>query len=210
MQQLRARWAALAPRERQLVAVAVGLVALGIVWWVALAPALRVLRAAPAEHARLDTQLQQMNALAQQAKALQSQARPNSADATRALETAVQDQLGAGAQMQSQGAGDGVRVSMKGVSAEALARWLAQARNNARALPREAHLTRAADSSGAVARPAPSAARPASGAIGGSLLGRGGAPFVAGSPTAPSTRNEADSNGARWDGNIVLGLPAER
>jgi general secretion pathway protein M len=212
LQTLRARWIALAPRERRLVAVAAGLVALGLVWWVALAPALRTLRSAPAEHARLDAQLQQMNTLAQQAAGLQSQAKPNPADAMRSLETSMREQLGASAQMQSQGAGDGVRVSMKGVGAEALAQWLAQARNNARALPREAHLTRAATPTGSTqavaAVPNPARLAPSGvGGIGSALTPRGG---TAPAPAAPPARPAADSNLARWDGNIVLTLPAER
>ena len=60
---LRLRWNALAPREQTLVGVATAVVALGLVWWLLLAPALRTLAAAPAEHARLDAQLQQMQQL---------------------------------------------------------------------------------------------------------------------------------------------------
>jgi len=62
-EQLRARWAALAMRERQMVGGAIALVALALLWWIALAPALRTLAAAPAEHAQLDAQLQQMATL---------------------------------------------------------------------------------------------------------------------------------------------------
>jgi hypothetical protein len=50
-------------------------VALALLWWIALAPALRTLAAAPAEHAQLDAQLQQMATLQNRAKALQSQPR---------------------------------------------------------------------------------------------------------------------------------------
>jgi len=42
-EQLRARWAALELRERRMVAIAAALVALALLWWVALAPALRTL-----------------------------------------------------------------------------------------------------------------------------------------------------------------------
>ena len=64
IQALRARWDALAPRERQLVGWAVVLVVLALLWWVALAPALRTLALARGEHARLDAQLQQISTLA--------------------------------------------------------------------------------------------------------------------------------------------------
>ncbi|BEP63345.1 hypothetical protein GmRootV213_38990 [Variovorax sp. V213] len=59
-EQLRARWASLDLRERRMVAIAATLVVLALLWWIALAPALRTLAAARAEHARLDAQLQQM------------------------------------------------------------------------------------------------------------------------------------------------------
>ena len=62
-QLLRARWAALAPREQALVAAAVALVALALLWWVALAPALATLRSADAQHRALDNQLQHMRRL---------------------------------------------------------------------------------------------------------------------------------------------------
>ncbi|WP_225981021.1 type II secretion system protein GspM, partial [Paracidovorax avenae] len=59
---LRARWKTLAPREQSLVLAAGTVVAVALLWWVALAPALRTLREAPAQHAALDAQLQRMQA----------------------------------------------------------------------------------------------------------------------------------------------------
>jgi len=196
---LRARWAALAPRERRMVAVATALVAFALFWWVGIAPALATLRAAPAEHARLDAQLQQMNTLQARAKALQAQPRANPAESMRALESGVRDRLGASAQVQSQGAGEGARVVLKDVDASALAQWLAQARSNARALTREAHLTRAG------ARPAEAPATAGtSAAARAALAARGANGPKAAAPAGPETDTP------RWDGNIVLGLPTER
>ena len=57
---LQDRWKALAPREQNLVLAAGTVVALALLWWVAVAPALGTLRAAPARHAALDAQLQRM------------------------------------------------------------------------------------------------------------------------------------------------------
>jgi general secretion pathway protein M len=69
---LEARWQAWWPelevREQRLVIGAGALLVLAIVWWVALAPALRTLSSSAAEHARLDAQLQQMTQLQAQAK----------------------------------------------------------------------------------------------------------------------------------------------
>ena len=106
-EQLKARWATLEVRERRMVYAAAALVALALLWWIALAPALRTLSAAPAEHAQLDAQLQQMATLQARAKALQSQPRLNRDDAMRALETSVRESLGtSNAQLMASG-GDG-------------------------------------------------------------------------------------------------------
>ena len=58
---LRARWNALAPREQNMTLLAGGVVALALLWWVALAPALHSLRTAPERHAQADRQLRQMH-----------------------------------------------------------------------------------------------------------------------------------------------------
>ena len=171
---LQARWAELAPRERRMVAIAVTLVVLALLWWVALAPALRTLAAARDEHARLDAQLQQMSTLQAQARSLQAQPKANRDESLRALESSVRQGLGPNAQFA--GAGDGANVAMRGASADQLAQWLAQARSNARAVPREVHLTRAQ-----TPPPAPASA--------------------AAAPLPPTTR---------WDGTLVMALPAAR
>ena len=147
-QRWQAWWPELAPGERRMIAVAALVVTMALLWWVALAPALRTLGAAPAEHAKLDAQLQQMMALQTQAKALQAQPRASRDDALRALETSVRQGLGTNAQLQTVGANEGVNVQMRAAPADALAQWFSQARSNARAVPREAHLTRSQPASG--------------------------------------------------------------
>lgn len=139
-EQLRARWQALAPRERLLVGAAAGLLALALAWWVALAPALATLRAADEQHRLLDAQLQQMRRLQAEAQAMQAQPRLAPEDAMRQLEQGIRQQLGTTARYSV--AGDRVTITLSGASAQALAQWLAQARINARARPGEARLTR--------------------------------------------------------------------
>ncbi len=139
----RTRWNALAPRERRIAGWAIALVALAALWWMGLAPALRTLGLARGEHARLDAQVQQMSTLAAQAKALQGQPKATRDDALRAFENSVRQQLGPNAQLPSAGPSEGATVLVRGVPADVLAQWLAQVRGNARALPREVHLTRA-------------------------------------------------------------------
>jgi general secretion pathway protein M len=140
MQDLRTRWAGLAPRERALVGGAVALVALALLWWVALAPALATLRSAETQHRVLDNQLQHMRRLQAQARAMQAQPRQNHDDAMRQLEAAIRQQLGVSARYSI--AGDRVTITLTNTPAQALAQWLTQVRTNARAIPGEARLTR--------------------------------------------------------------------
>ncbi|MGJ3703409.1 type II secretion system protein GspM [Variovorax sp. AFSI2.2] len=173
-EQLRARWASLDLRERRMLAIAAGLVVLALLWWIALAPALRTLAAARAEHARLDAQLQQMATLQNRAKALQAQPRLTRDDALRALETSVRQSLGSNAQLMTASGDGAATVTLRAVPADALAQWLAQARGNAHAVPREAHLTRAAAA-----------------------------------PPAASNKDPEPAK-VRWEGTLVMALPAAR
>ena len=139
-QLLRSRWATLAPREQALVAAAAALVALALLWWVALAPAIGTLRAAPEQHRSLDGQLQHMRRLQAQARAMQSQPRQGRDESLRQLEAAIREQLGVSARYSI--AGSRVTITLANTPAPALAEWLSQVRTNARAIPGEARLTR--------------------------------------------------------------------
>lgn len=156
---VRARWAALAPREQTLVSGALALVLLALLWWVAVAPALQTLKNAEAQRRTLDTQWQVMQGLQIQAQVLLAQPGVNQGDALRALESSVKQALGTTGQLNV--VGDRATVTLRGTSADALAQWLAQARVNARALPSEARLTRSA---APVPAPAPGAPAAAAGA----------------------------------------------
>lgn len=139
LQQWRSRWRGMPAREQRLALMGLAVFSLALLWWLALAPALALLRAAPAQHRMLDGQLQQMLQLQAQAKALQAQP-VLSLDATRlALEAALKP-LGPGAQMTVQF--DRVTVTLKAVDATALAQWLATVRQNAHVAPAEARLVR--------------------------------------------------------------------
>ncbi|MEJ8838991.1 type II secretion system protein GspM [Ramlibacter sp. AN1133] len=140
MELLRQRFRALAPREQALVAGAVIVVALALVWWVLLGPAVATLRTAEAQHRALDTQLQHMRRLQSQARMMQSQPRQSHDEAMRQLEAAIREQLGVSARYTI--AGERVTITLLNTPAEGLARWLTQVRSNARALPGEARLAR--------------------------------------------------------------------
>jgi general secretion pathway protein M len=135
-------WRGLAPREKLLAAGAAAVVVLALVWWLAVGPALAVLKTSEAQHRSLDAQLARMQALQQQARALQSQPRQSHDDSLRALEASVRQRLGTTARTTV--AGDRVTLTLTGTPPDALAAWLVEARANARALPAEARLTRGA------------------------------------------------------------------
>ncbi|PKO60560.1 MAG: general secretion pathway protein GspM [Betaproteobacteria bacterium HGW-Betaproteobacteria-18] len=144
MTPLQTRWRNVSPREQRLVLLAGVVISLALLWWLALAPALKVLKAAPLQHQALDAQLQHMQRLQAQAKALQAQPVLSSDETRQTLEAALAP-LGSGAQMNVQI--DRATVTLKAVSASALAQWLATARQNAHTAPVEAHLLRNPDGS---------------------------------------------------------------
>ena len=133
------RWAALAGRERMLLVCGIGLVAAALLWWLALAPAWRTLRAAPAQIEALDGQLQQMQGLAGEVRELRATPAIALPQAQAALTAATQG-LGDKARLSLQG--ERAVVDLSGLDGEALGAWLAQARLNARARVIEAQLNR--------------------------------------------------------------------
>lgn len=139
LQALRAHWSRLAPREKTLAAAAAALVALALLWWIALGPALRTLSQAQQQRLALDAQLQRMLQLQAQARAMQSQPKQSYDEAAAALQAGMA-QLGTAARISI--AAERATVTLTGVSSEAFAQWLTQARVNAHALPGEARLTR--------------------------------------------------------------------
>lgn len=188
--QLRQRWDGLGLRERRLVLIASALVAVALLWWIALAPALATLRLAQDQHPRLDAQLQQMQTLKAQAGALAAQPKVLPEDARRSLETSLKQTLGASAQMAV--AGNRATVTLKGAAPDALAQWLMQARINARAAPAEVRLIKSA--------------MPGSGATSGAGFP---ASQLANLPAASTAQPAAPLTLApvRWDGTVVLNLP---
>ena len=133
-----AQWATLATRERRLVLVAAAVVGAGLLWGLALAPALRTLASAPAQLAAAEAQLQQMQALASEAQALRAVAPVPMAQAQAAL-TAATGRLGSAAKLSLQG--DRAVVTLQGINGEQLGAWLGEARAGARARVVEASLS---------------------------------------------------------------------
>jgi general secretion pathway protein M len=104
---------------------------------VAIAPALNTLRDSDNRRAQIGQQQAHMLALQNQAQMLQTRTPLSRDEALRNLQG-----LTPGPQIQLNVQGDRVSAQLKSVPAPILANWLAQARNQAQALPVEAHLTR--------------------------------------------------------------------
>ena len=137
---LQSWWQQRDAREKTLLTLACALVSIALVWGIAVAPALRTLQKSAAQHTALQDQLQTMARMQAQAKALQSQAPLSQSEAAAALSASVQQAFGSGADITIR-AGD-ASVTLRGVSADALAQWLATARTNAHAVPLQARMTR--------------------------------------------------------------------
>lgn len=138
---VRARWRALGQRERRWLAIAAWVVGLFLLWAVAIAPAWRTTRAAPAQLDQLDAQLQQMQRQASEARELRAIPSIGAAQAASALKAASEG-LGAAGRLQL--AGDRATLTLSGANGTQLRDWLAEARSAARARPIEANLTRGA------------------------------------------------------------------
>jgi general secretion pathway protein M len=136
-------WRQLKMSERRLILATFWLIFAALLWWLAIAPALKTIKEAPAQHRALDAQLQSMRSLSAEAKNLQSQPKLGLDEAQKALQSAVTLRFGSTAQLNL--TGERASLTLKNASPQELALWLTQARVNARALPTEAKLTRNAD-----------------------------------------------------------------
>ena len=136
-----ARWAALPVRERRLLLIAgLGLVAL-LLWLVAIQPAWRTLRSAPAQLDALEVQWQGMQRLAAEARELRGATPMSTEQSAQALKAAT-SRLAEQGRLSLQG--DRAVLTLNNASTAQLRDWLAEARSGARARPLEANLSRAA------------------------------------------------------------------
>lgn len=141
MNELFMRWNSLASRERSLIAAALALVTVALIWWVGIAPALAKLGAAREAAPQVQAQLQLMRAQASEAASLKAQRSLSYDESLRALESSVKA-LGSGATLSV--SNERASVSLRAVSGDALAQWLAQIRANARLVPTELKLQKSA------------------------------------------------------------------
>ena len=136
---VRAWWRARPTRDRNLLLLGGTVLGLGLLWLVALQPALQTLRNAPIEMDLLETQLQTMQRLAAETAELRA-APPVTPEQASATLRAATERLGAQGRLTLQG--DRAVLTLNAVATGALRDWLAEARSGARARPVEANLLR--------------------------------------------------------------------
>ena len=205
------RWLDLSGRERAGLSLALGLLALALVWSVGVEPAWRQWQQGQARTQALQTQWQDLQALQAQVSALKGQSRVRPDDAARLLQASVAT-LGPNASLVVNG--DMATVQIKGASAAALSKWLAQARVQALALPVQARLSRMAatgpsGTSGTLGAANPSGNLGAANTPGTSLaVAPVGALSASAMPAGPAPAANASNGAVMWEGQIVLQLPA--
>ena len=137
-QQLKARWAALAAREQRGLLLAGAVLGAALVWFVALAPALRSLKTVAAQSAALGADIERMQALQVRAKALQAKPAPSPQESLKGLQAAA-TKLGPTVNLQV--VGEQATLTIKKLGALPLAQWLAPETGPGLS-PAEAHLKR--------------------------------------------------------------------
>ena len=134
---LRARFDALNPREQRWLlwgtVAAVLLLVLGLGVW----PALRSWRASVPAHQQLVQQMQMVQGLQARAQVLQAAPRFDADEGVRQLQEATLD---LGERMQISAGPQQMNVTVQALPAQALAQWLASARELAHAVPLQAQL----------------------------------------------------------------------
>lgn len=138
-QALAEAWRQRSARERQALLLAGAVLAVYLLWAVALAPALRTVRSAPAKLELLDNQLQAMQRLAAEARELRA-APALPPDQAQALLATAAARLGDKAKLVPQG--PRAVLSVTAMPADELAAWLAEVRVSARARVIESQLNR--------------------------------------------------------------------
>ncbi len=136
-------WRHLKPSERRLILAAFWLILAVGLWLLAIAPALKTIKSAPAQHLALDKQLQSMQALSLEARNIQNQPKLSLDEAQKALQSSVSQRFGSTAQLNIMG--ERASLTLKNANPQELALWLTQARVNARTMPTDAKLNRQGD-----------------------------------------------------------------
>lgn len=134
---LKTRWQALAPRERQMVQLVAWLLAIILLFMLGIRPAWRTLQSTPAQMAQADAVVADMRSQADDVRRLRQLPTVPSGQAEAALTTATQA-LGDTAKLRLQG--DQAVVTLTQAPGPELSTWLQEVRTSARARPTQANL----------------------------------------------------------------------
>jgi general secretion pathway protein M len=135
---LKQRWQQLSMREQSRLSGLALILAAGLVWQLAIAPAWQAIQNAQAQQLRLAEQLNDMQNLKAQVAVLRQQTPLSKDDAWRVLQ---------GLSAKGEGhfsislQGDKVLLQVKNAPPQALASWLSHARTQAQSTPDQAHLS---------------------------------------------------------------------
>ena len=139
MRSLADRLAALSPRDKRWLPVAVGVLSLALLIGVGVWPAVRSLRDNPQAQQQANAQLQNLRLLQVRVQALQARPQLEQVEAIHQLQASA-SLLGDNTEIS---VGDQrVNLVLRSTPAKALAEWLARARTEANAVPIEARLAR--------------------------------------------------------------------
>jgi general secretion pathway protein M len=127
------------PREQQAIHLALGFVAVVVLWQIAVAPAWQVWRDSQTQLDTLAQQHADMLVLQQQAKQMQVQTRISTEPSAQALQSLC---AGLGEKVKCSRQALRMTVDFKGLGPQALAQVWAQARSQAQAVVLETHLQR--------------------------------------------------------------------
>ena len=136
---LRAKWHDLGAREQSALRGAAWALAVLALWLVAVQPAWRTLRQAPARIDVVERQLQTMQSLAAESRLLRAVPPVPAGQEMLALQ-AASDHLGAAAKLSI--SGDRAVLTISGIASEPLLAWLGEVRSAARARPVQAQMLR--------------------------------------------------------------------
>jgi general secretion pathway protein M len=132
--ELRTKWQALAPRERQLVTAMLSVLALVLIVMLGVRPALKTLKETPAQLKEVNATLDDMRRMADEVKIMRQIPPVPQAQAEAMLRSAT-ERLGPTARMRTEG--DRAIINMGGISGSKIAEWLTEVRSGARVKPIE-------------------------------------------------------------------------
>lgn len=135
---LKQHWHKLQARERRLISLSALLLGAALLWWLLLQPAWHLWRQAPAQFDQLQNRMARMQALQNQAQALEKLPRLQRQEAFELLQKDSQTLLGD--KLELRATGEHIQATLQAVPAEQLAQWLLRIRANARARVSQANL----------------------------------------------------------------------